>query len=94
MRIGDQIHNKRGIRARIQCTVCFKNQTCSRHNEPEQIRAEQPQKAKQKIGRRTCRRRNCHTVLGIFDRYSIKEYVTDMFEYEYLINARLSFIKA
>lgn len=35
-----------------------------------------------------------NTVLGIFDRYSIKEYVTDMFEYEYLISVRLAFIEA
>ena len=34
------------------------------------------------------------TVLSVFDKYSLKEYVKDMFDYEYLIKTRLSFMEA
>lgn len=35
-----------------------------------------------------------NTVLSVFDKYSLKEYVKDMFDYEYLIKTRLSFMEA
>lgn len=35
-----------------------------------------------------------NTVLNIFDKYSLKEYVKDMFDYEYLIKTRISFMEA
>ena len=34
------------------------------------------------------------TVLSVFDKYSLKEYVKDMFDYEYLIKTRLAFMEA
>lgn len=34
------------------------------------------------------------TVLNVFDKYSLKEHVTDMFDYEYLIKTRLAFMEA
>lgn len=35
-----------------------------------------------------------NTILTVFDKYSLKEYVKDMFDYEYLIRTRLSFMDA
>lgn len=35
-----------------------------------------------------------NTVLSVFDKYSLKEYVKDMFDYEYLVKTRLSFMEA
>lgn len=35
-----------------------------------------------------------NTILSVFDKYSLKEYVKDMFDYEYLIKTRLSFMEA
>ncbi len=35
-----------------------------------------------------------NTILNIFDKYTLKEYVKDMFDYEYLIRTRLSFMEA
>ena len=35
-----------------------------------------------------------NTILSVFDKYSLKEYVKDMFDYEYLIKTRISFMEA
>jgi len=76
MRVCDQIHNECGIRADIQRTVDLNNQSRPGHYKPEQICAEQPQKAEQQIRDRACQGGNCHAMLGVFEMAGIDRYGT------------------